>query len=405
MYPILSKYILADKHAVVVDLQRSYGSWLVDEDGKERLDCFSQFASQPLGWNHPKVKERSGRLFHVAIHNIANSDVYTNEYMKFVETFARITPDFTHHFFIAGGTLGVENALKAAFDWKANKFGMKEGETEELDVIHLSDAFHGRSGYTMSLTNTEPVKTDLYPKFKWTRLTNPKLCKHWPTNQDIALEEAENRLKSNMVAAIIIETIQGEGGDNHFDESFFRNMRSLADRYEAMLIFDEVQCGMGLTGKAWCYQHFGITPDLIAFGKKTQVCGFSSTRRIDEVENNVFNVPSRINSTWGGNLVDMVRSTIYMEIIEEDALIESAACVGQYFLKELGELELNNLRGRGLMIAFDLESGDKRDEFLDRLSERMLAMKCGPRSVRLRPHLTFTKDEVDLAVDFIRRAI
>src|SRR4051812_35949358 len=121
LFPILSKHILADKHAVVVDLQRSYGSWLVDEDGKERLDCFSQYASQPLGWNHPKVKERSGRLFNVCMHNVANSDIYTAEYAKFVETFASITPNFNYHFFIAGGALGIENALKASFDWKAKK--------------------------------------------------------------------------------------------------------------------------------------------------------------------------------------------------------------------------------------------------------------------------------------------
>jgi L-lysine 6-transaminase len=415
LYPLLSKHILADKHAIVVDLQRSHGSWLVDEDGKERLDCFSQYASQPLGWNHSKVRECSGRLFNVCMHNVANSDIYTREYAQFVETFASITPDFKYHFFIAGGALGVENALKAAFDWKAKKMGLNEdilrnkgahGMTPScLNVIHLKDAFHGRTGYTMSLTNTDPKKTDLFPKFDWTRITNPKIGSQWPDNQNIALKEAEFVLKDKDVAAFIMEPIQGEGGDNHFHESFAQEIRKLCDKYEAMLIFDEVQCGVGLTGKMWAYEHYNVKPDMICFGKKIQVCGFSSNERIDEVKDNVFKVPSRINSTWGGNLVDMVRSTIYLEIIKEDNLVEQARLVGDYFLNKLNQVGLLNLRGKGLMIAFDFETTDKRDEFLDRLSERMLAIKCGSRSIRLRPHLTFGLNEADLATDFIRRAL
>ena len=167
------------------------------------------------------------------------------------------------------------------------------------------------------------------------------------------LDEIISRLEMNdEVAAILVEPIQGEGGDNYFTEYFMLELRKIADCYDVMLILDEVQTGMGLTGKTWAYEHYNIIPDMISFGKKVQVCGVASTGKIDDIPDNVFKVKSRINSTWGGNLVDMVRSTIYMEIIKERNLIKNAQKVGNYFIDKLSEIGLNNLRGKGLMIAF-----------------------------------------------------
>jgi L-lysine 6-transaminase len=271
-----------------------------------------------------------------------------------------------------------------------------------MDVIHLGEAFHGRSGYTLSLTNTGTIKTKWYPKFKWTRILNPKICKDVEKLESVSIYQAEMALKTKKVAAIILETIQGEGGDNHFRPEYLRALRELADRHEAMLILDEVQTGVGLTGKMWAYQHYNIIPDMICFGKKTQVCGFCCTNRIDDV-NNVFKVSSRINSTWGGNLVDMVRATAYFEIIEKDKLVENARKVGDYFLKQLNKLPLQNVRGRGLMIAFDLPDTEKRDAFFEKLNERIFCLRCGTHSIRFRPHLTFSKDDVDVATNWIKQ--
>ncbi len=404
LYPRLQKFILADEDALTVDVEKCHGSWLVDEDGKERLDLYSQFASQPLGWNCPLVKEQLPRLHKVAEYNIANSDMYTPEYATFVETFASFAPDFKHFFFVAGGALGVENALKAAFDWKARRLSFNEAQLFNLDVLHFKQAFHGRTGYTLSLTNTVPDKTMNFPKFGWSRFDNPKVGDNVEKREKAVIEKMISRLEKNRkigngeayAAAIIIEPIQGEGGDNHFRASFFKDLRKLADTYHAMLIFDEVQTGMGLTGKNWAYEHFGVTPDLVSFGKKAQVCGFMSTDRIDEIKDNVFKVPSRLNSTWGGNLVDMVRSTIYMEIIQKQKFIEQAAITGEYLKIKLANLGLANVRGRGLMIAFDLKNGDERDKFLNRLNEKAVALKCGDKSIRLRPHLTFGNKEADV---------
>lgn len=401
----LSKYILTHD-AFEIDVSKSKGVWVVDRKGNEYLDCDSQYASQALGWNHPKLVAQKDRLVQAALHKVANSDVYVPEYLEFITSFASIAKDFSHFFFIEGGALGVENALKAAFDWKANILGIGEPYTNKLDVIHLKQAFHGRSGYTLSLTNTLPDKTDLFPKFNWTRIINPAL--KFPAVEETrkleseSLEQAEKALKTNLVAAIILEPVQGEGGDNHFSPEYIQSLRILADKYQAMLILDEVQSGIGMTGKMWAYQHFGIVPDMICFGKKTQVCGFCSTERIDTAEKNVFNVQSRINSTWGGNIVDMVRFTIINEIIKEEKLVDNARKVGKYLLEKLQELPLENVRGKGLMIAFDLEDREARNKFLDKAKKKMTLLPCGERSIRLRPSLVINKEEANLIYEFLK---
>ena len=396
----LSQYILTDGFHIVADLDKSHGSWIVDaESGKRYLDCYSQFASQPLGWNHPALVEAQNELGRVAMHKVANSDMYSKPYVKFVERFASITRDFRHYFFVDGGALAVENALKAAFDWKAQRLGYSEEMSpslnqslaDSLDVVHFTNAFHGRSGYTMSLTNTDPLKTRWFPKFNWTRAINPA--------------DIEHKMHKD-VAAIIIEPVQGEGGDIHFNRATFRHLRKMAYKYDSMLIFDEVQTGLGLTGKMWGYKHYsGVMPDMICFGKKTQVCGFCCTDRINNVPNNVFNVSSRINSTWGGNLVDMVRFCHIIDAIENDDLVSNTKDVGEYLLGKLATVGgISNVRGKGLMIAFDLPSEELRDKMMGLLAENMISLKCGSKSIRLRPHLTFSKEDADTAYSFIDRA-
>jgi L-lysine 6-transaminase len=403
---------IGDGESIVVDFERSQGTHMVDAiTGESYLDLASQFASMPLGWNHPKLNERCTDIGKYAAHKIANSDFYSVPLAEFVHTFAGIAPQFRHFFFVEGGTLGVENALKAAFDWKLKKDGLGEDHASDLDVIHLEQAFHGRSGYTLSLTNTVPNKTALFPKFPWSRIKNPKI--HFPLVdseatkvEESSLAQAEVALQTNRVAAIILETIQGEGGDNHFSPDYFAALRELADKYEAMLILDEVQAGVGLTGKMWAFEHFGIIPDMIAFGKKTQVCGFASTTRIDEVPDNVFNQSSRINSTWGGNIIDMMRFTQIARIINEDKLLDQVSIVGDYFLKQLyGVPRITNVRGRGLMLAFDLETPEARNTVLTNMQKKMTVLPCGERSIRLRPHLIFSMADVDEAIDIIKHAV
>ncbi|HEX7152517.1 MAG TPA: L-lysine 6-transaminase [Thermoanaerobaculia bacterium] len=425
VHNVLSRHMLADGYEIVMDLRKSKGSWVFDaRRGRPVLDFFTNFASVPVGYNHPRMDtpEFRERLADVAMNKPANSDIYTTYMAEFVETFARLAvpPSLNRHmFFIEGGSLGIENAVKTAFDWKIRK-NLKKGVTGEkgTQIMHLREAFHGRSGYTLSLTNTaDPRKTQYFPKFDWPRIENPKLTfPLTPENladaerrEQAALEQAKQFLQERKddIAAFIMEPIQGEGGDNHFRPEFFRAIRQLCDENDMLLIFDEVQSGVGLTGKMWSFQHYGVEPDLFCFGKKTQVCGFASNDRIFELAENVFTVSSRINSTWGGNLVDMVRAQRYFEIIEEEGLVENAATVGAYFMGELERLAqempelVSNVRGKGLMVAFDLPSGEIRDNALQAfLNNDVMVLSSGHRSARFRPPLNLSKEE---AAEGIRR--
>jgi len=423
----LKKHLLVDGLDLVFDLKRSQGSYIYDSrNGRRFLDFFSFFATQPIGLNHPRMVEPAfkEKMAEVAINNPSNSDVYTVEMAEFVDTFDRvgIPPELPHLFLVAGGSVAVENALKTAFDWKVRKnLARGRGEKGSL-VLHFREAFHGRTGYSISMTNTaDPRKTMYFPKFDWPRIDNPKL--RFPVAQNLdeviaAEKEAVRQIEKAIadhpdeIAALIIEPIQGEGGDNHFRGEFLRKLRELADEHDFLYIADEVQTGVGLTGQMWAYQHFGFTPDILVFGKKTQVCGILAGRRIDEVEKNVFHESTRINSTWGGNLVDMVRFGRYLEIIEEEKLVERARQVGAHLLAEIEKLQeenpgrIENARGRGLMCAFDLPDSETRDRFKKLAFDNgMLILSSGRKSIRFRPTLSVGKEEVEQGMSILRRVL
>ncbi|WP_236055972.1 L-lysine 6-transaminase [Mycobacterium sp. SM1] len=423
---VLSRSMLLDGLDLVLDLHRSTGSYLVDaRDGRRYLDMFTFVASSALGMNHPALAEDEAflaELTEAAINKPSNSDVYSLPMARFVQTFTRVLgdPALPHLFFIDGGALAVENALKVAFDWKS-----RHNEARGIDpalgsrVLHLRGAFHGRSGYTLSLTNTGSVAVARFPKFDWPRIDAPYI-RPGLDGPGIEALEAESLRQARAafeahphdIACFIAEPIQGEGGDRHFRPEFFAAMRELCDDYDALLIFDEVQTGCGLTGTAWAYQQLGVAPDVVAFGKKTQVCGVMAGRRVDEIADNVFAVPCRLNSTWGGNLTDMVRARRILEVIEAEGLFERAAEQGRYLRARLDELAADfpalvlDPRGRGLMCAFSLPGTPERDELIRRLWERqVIVLPSGTDSVRFRPALTVSREEIDAAVAAVRDAL
>lgn len=415
--------MLADGFDFVVDFEKSHGNWIYDSrTNTELLDVFSYFASWACGHNHPKMADPAfiEKVKRVGAQNPSNSDIYSVEMAQFVATFERVLmpPEMKHAFFISGGALAVENAMKAAQDWKVRK-NLAKGKPEKGGkIMHFRNAFHGRSGYTMSVTNTDPIKIMYFPKFEWPRIPNPactfplvgeNLRKTVEAEQEsLRIAESYLTVDGDDIAAIIIETVQGEGGDNHFRPEFFQALRKLADKYDVMLICDEVQCGVGLTGKMWAWQHTGMVPDMVCFGKKAQVCGFMATDRIDNVKDNVFQISSRINSTWGGNLGDMVRAQKIYEIIEEEHLVENAATVGAHFIEKLLALEakypklISNTRGKGLMCAFDLPDAQTRNTFRQHcMNHNMIILPCGTHSLRFRPALVTTAAEVDFICDIL----
>ena len=434
----IGKRILADGMDQIIDLNKSHGSWLVDSrDEKEYLDLFSMFASLSVGYNHPYLLENKDRLMSSALNKPTNSDVYSMEMAAFVDTMGRIAqPHYLPYaFYIEGGGLAVENALKTAFDWKVRKNLSRGIKKKGSQIIHFKECFHGRTGYTMSLTDSpDPRKTLYFPKFDWPRIDNPKI--NFPLNdenledvinkENIALDQIKEAIRNNPddIAGLIIEPIQGEGGDNHFRCEFFKELRNLANEEQFLLIYDEVQTGVGITGNMWAHQSFtphsckcdcedaSTAPDIISFGKKTQVCGIFASKRLDEVEGHVFHESSRLNSTWGGSLVDMVRFTIYLEIIEKENLVQNANDMGKHLSKCLNDLQANhpnivsNVRNKGLFGAFDLNDGEQRDSLVGAiLNEGAMMLGCGTKSIRFRPHLNITEQEMNDGFSMIDKAI
>ena len=430
----ISKWLLRDGFDIVVDMEKSKGSHMINKvNGEDWLDFYTFFASAPFGMNHPKLDnpEFKETIFRAAINKVASSDIYTDQMAQFVKTFAdvAIPEGFNHVFFIDYGTLAVENTFKVAMDWKVRKL-LQQGKCCRGDavkgrrgtkVIHFNDAFHGRSGYTLTVTNTQdPNKYKHFAQFDWPRVMNPKI--YWPLEDNlgvvtwlerVAIKQIKQAIWDNPddICAIIIETIQGEGGDNHFRTEFFQQLREICDEEDILLIFDEVQCGMGITGKMWAFEHHApVKPDMFAFGKKAQICGLVAGPRLDEVENNCFKISSRINSTWGGTVVDMVRATRYLEIYEEDNILDYVAnTAGPALLNGLKKLQeefprlISNARGKGLMCAYDFETTAMRDKALKLFwAKKMLVLPCGDVSIRFRPALNVPVADLEAGLAIAR---
>ena len=290
-------------------------------------------------------------------------------------------------------------------------------------MLHFRHAFHGRSGYTLSLTNTDPVKVDRFPKFDWPRISSPAV--RFPLEahraeveaaEQAALAEAKTAFEAypHDIACLIAEPIQCEGGDRHLRSEFLLAAQQLCHRHDALLVLDEVQTGAGTTGTPWCYQQLGLAPDVVAFGKKVQLGGIMAGRRVLEVDDNVFRSPGRINSTWGGNLTDMVRSRRLLQLVEQTGAIANAANVGAP-LARTGWRTSRPTSPRSPPTPADVASSlpstwrrrDLRDATLTALrrDEHVLALGCGERSLRFRPALSMTTEEVDLGCDALDRVV
>ncbi|MBD3290541.1 aminotransferase class III-fold pyridoxal phosphate-dependent enzyme, partial [candidate division KSB1 bacterium] len=276
--------------SIAPDLWNSHDSYLRDVSGEEYLDFSGFFSTSVVKFDHPKIRDKNflKHLARVAMYRPSLADFWTEELADFVDTFRRVAvPDYMHHlFFIDGGSLAVENAMKAAFDWKV-RLNMKKGlitsdpveEKQPLGtkILMFERAFHGRSGYTLSMTHTiDSRKYKYYPKFHWFRVEPPilffdnngNISNHEEVSkqQQQAIDEIKSILRQHAddIAAFVIEPIQCEGGDRHLPEGFFTELRSLTEENDILLIYDEVQTGCGTTGEMWGHQHFGTDarPDL-----------------------------------------------------------------------------------------------------------------------------------------------
>jgi len=426
VHATLGRWILAHGMPIVWDIDKSKGSYLHDaKSGIDYLDFFGFFATRTLAFNHPRLVEPAftERLLRAARQRPSNCDLYSEPYASFVDKLGRVTlgDKLSHLFFIDGGGPAVDNAVKTAIDWKHRK-NLANGRGERgSQMLHFRQAFHGRTGYALSLTDShDSRKTQFFPKFAWPRVMNPTM--RFPfdaaAERDVIEREAQSLAEiaavfdaaDHDIAGIIVEPIQGEGGDNYFRREFLQALRRVCDEREALLVFDEVQTGFGSSGSWWDWQNHGVVPDVMVFGKKTQVCGIAAGPRLDEVDS-VFKVASRISSTWEGNLVDMVRADQMIDVIVEDDLLTHTRRMGEYLVKVLHDLSLTHpemtaVRGRGALAAFDLPSAAERDRLVGAcFEEQLLVVPGGTRSVRLRPSLDVHPDAIGRCAAQLESAI
>jgi len=361
------------------------GCTIQDVDGNSFLDFTSNIGSSPLGYAHPEIMQVLAGYATNGAHKIAGQDFYSKEHANLSEQAVSILPSGFKTFFINSGAEAVENAIKVAYR------KMSKETPSKLPGISCFGAFHGRTLGALSFTYSKPQQKAGFPELPVLRI---KFC---TDDGDPEIEAAERLLKENKVAFILSEVVQGEGGYNFASGKFIRNLERFARQYGVPLILDEVQSGMGRTGRWWAFEHFGVRPDIMSAGKALQVgmTAFDST--FDPGEQGV------MSSTWGGgSRIDMAIGARIVEVMKRDRLLSNASVVGEKLKKGIGELAerkkcgISGVRGLGLMIGIEFESKAIRDERLNiAFKKGLLLLPAGQRAMRVIPPLIITEEEVE----------
>jgi 4-aminobutyrate aminotransferase/(S)-3-amino-2-methylpropionate transaminase len=415
------------------DAKRSLGNYLVDADGNTLLDLYGHIAALPLGYNHPALLDawRSGRFDWCAGYRPALGVAPPVEWVDLVEhTLMRIAPKgHTRVFAVTSGAEAVENAIKAAFIARANRTRGGAADDAEraaamlnhqtrangMKVLSFEGAFHGRSLGALSATRSKVVHKLDFPAFDWPVLPFPAnrfpLEDHAEENRALEadiLARVEAVLATQDVAALIIEPIQGEGGDRHASAAFFHGLRRLTLQYGTAFIVDEVQTGGGATGRFWAHEAWALPepPDLVTFSKKMQIGGYYSREAFYPAE------PYRIFNTWLGDPLRAAQLEVIVEVLERDGLLDVVQATGEHLRDGLRGLaarhpgQVEAVRGLGTFCAFDCKDTATRDRLLTAVRALGLEMGgSGDRSVRFRPALILGPRHVDEAIELLARGL
>ncbi len=359
-----------------------------DVDGNKYLDFTSNIGACPLGYSHPDIIETLGKYSSNGTYKIAGQDFYCQEHANLAENISTILPDGFKTFFINSGAEAVENAIKIAY----KKMGPLPG-------ISCTGAFHGRTLGALSFTFSRPVQKHNFPEFPSRRI---KFC---ITDDDPEIDAAENLLKENKAAFILTETIQGEGGYNVASKKFISNLRKVATKYGVPLILDEVQSGIGHTGKWWAFEHYNIKPDIMSTAKALQIGATAFSKKFDPGQRSV------LSSTWGGgNRIDMAVGSKVIDVIKRDRLLENATKMGRMLKNGLSEMigkkGIVDVRGLGLMVGVEFDSSVRRDKKLTELFKHgLLTLGAGQKSMRIIPPLIITKEQINEGLDIMHKVL
>ncbi|THV55925.1 hypothetical protein BGAL_0002g00810 [Botrytis galanthina] len=421
---------------MLANYQKSLGNYISDPDGNVLLDVYAQIASIPVGYSNPHLLKaaQSEQMASAIINRPALGNFPSHDWADIIKTgILKVAPKGLDQVFTAmAGSDANETAYKAAFMYRrqqerggahvefseediASSMLNQAPGAPQLSIMSFKTAFHGRLFGSLSTTRSKPIHKLDIPAFDWPQATFPLLKypleDHVVENQKIeeeALADVERIITTHHLppCAVVVEPIQSEGGDNHASPAFFRGLRALTKKHNVLLIVDEVQTGVGATGKFWAHEHWNLDtpPDMVTFSKKAQTAGYYFGN--PELRPNK---PYRQFNTWMG---DPARAILFRAIIEEIErldLVNNTAKVGDYLYGELERLakqypgEIQNLRGKGqgTFLAFD---SNRRDEVLKKAKGVGINIGgSGERAVRLRPMLIFQEHHANILLEGLEK--
>lgn len=388
-----------------VVIRKTDGVWLIDQKGRKLFDCLAAYSAANQGHHHPYIVNAAIAALRGGYASVISNVVSTDTLALFEKKIAELLPQLGARFgcygnkvlLKNGGVESFETAVKMARHFGYSQKGIPDGCQR---IIVFRNNFHGRTGEAISASSTEKYKEGFSTR-------RGAYINHVEFGD---LEAAEGALNSD-VCAIIVEPMQGEGGMNIPPEGFLKGLRKIADEHNILLIFDEIQVGLGRTGKMFCFEHEGVVPDAIILGKALSggivpVSAFVANKKIMDL---AF-TPGKDGSTFGGYPLACVAGIAALDVIENENLVDNAARKGIILKKRIEEIIsrskcVKEVRGRGLFIGIEVKNGNAMAYCRQLLDLGLLANDSHGHTIRISPPLIITMEHIDYICEKLEKVL